>query len=141
MNEMRVLFQQLVSPELKQLSELVSLRGGVKALRGNEKTFLELERVVAHASSQSSVSLEVHTLRNDIFEDPTVAAESNWKVFSRKFDAQRNQIVNKLTLVVRQESDRVIREVQGIAHERIRDRVCFLYLTTSLNSNYHMVLW
>jgi hypothetical protein len=40
--------------------------------------------------------------------------------------ANKNQIVHELTLVVQRESDRVIRELKGSAHERIRDRVRFL---------------
>ena len=65
-------------------------------------------------------------LKRDIFEDPNAAAEKNWTVFSRKFEAQKNQIIDELTLVVQRESDRVVRELKGSAHERIRDRVRFL---------------
>jgi hypothetical protein len=46
-------------------------------------------------------------------------------VFSRKCEAQKNQIVDELTLVVQRESDRVVREQKGKAQERIRDTVGF----------------
>jgi hypothetical protein len=139
MEAMKALFQQLVSPEQKRLSELVADKGGLKVLRDNDKMLLDLEKAASKSSSQSGVdghrehqailndsNLKVNNLRNDILEDPDVAAEKNWTVFSRKFEVQKNQIIDRLTLVVERESDRVIREVQGSAHERIRDRVSFL---------------
>ena len=49
--------------------------------------------------------------------------EKNWAIFSRKFEAQKNQIVDELLLIVQRESDRVIEELKGKAHEHIRDRV------------------
>ena len=139
MNVMRSLFQQLVSPEQKRLSELVAEKGGTRALRNNDKVLLDLEKSVSKSSSQDSVEghrtrqpklgdgdHEVDNLRNDIFEDPNTASERNWIVFARKFEAQKNQIIDKLTLVIQREGDRVIREVRGIAHDRIRDRVSFV---------------
>jgi hypothetical protein len=153
MNEMKALFQQLVSPEQKQLSDLVAKKGGVKALRGNERAFLDLEKYVSNRSGQAGLEglrtrqeklgdadPEVENLRNEIFEDPNAAADNNWRVFSRKFDAQRNQIIDKLTLVVQRESDRVIREVQGSAHERIRDRVRF-FSVTAWSTYYHHLMF
>jgi len=133
---MRALFQQLVSPEQKRLSELVAKKGGFQVLRDNDKVLLDLEATANESSRQPSVEGpqgKVHTshskaenLRNDILEDPDAAVEKNWTVFSRKFEVQKNQIIDKLTLVVQRESDRVIREVKGSSHERIRDRVGFV---------------
>jgi hypothetical protein len=133
---MKALFEQLVSPEQKQLSDLVNANGGVKVLRNNDKMLLDLEKTASKASSSQSVEglrtrqaksgdadLKVDNLREDILEDPNAAAERNWVVFSRKFEAQKNQIIDELTLVVQRESDRVVRELKGKAHERIRDRV------------------
>jgi len=133
---MKTLFQQLVSPEQKQLSELVAARGGLKVLRDNDKTLLELERTAGKVSSalkaevgrarreqSKDTTLSADDLRRDVLEDPTVAVEKNLTVFSRKFEAQKNQIVDELTLVVKRESDRVIKEVKGGPHERILDRV------------------
>jgi hypothetical protein len=133
MNEIRTLFKQLVSPEQKRLSELVEEKGGVKAFMGNERAFLDLENAVRNDSSQHSTSqakpgdalLDVESLKKDILEDPKAAAEKNWTVFNRKFEAQKNQIIDKLALIVRREGDRIIREVHGSAHERIRDQVSF----------------
>jgi len=133
---MKTLFQQLVSPEQKQLSELVAARGGLKVLKDNDKTLLELEKTAEKVSSvpkaevgrargeqSKDTSLSADDLRRDVLEDPTVAVEKNLTVFSRKFEAQKNQIVDELTLVVKRESDRVIKEVKGGPHERILDRV------------------
>ena len=132
---MKTLFQQLVSPEQKQLSVLVATRGGLKVLKDNDKTLLELERTAEKVSSApkaevrarreqpKGTTLSADDLRRDVLEDPTVAVEKNLTVFSRKFEAQKNQIVDELTLVVKRESDRVIQEVKGGPHERILDRV------------------
>jgi hypothetical protein len=149
MNAMKVLFEQLVSPEQKQLSELVAEKGGYKVLRDNDKILLNLEATASKSSCQPTVDghrthqikfndsdLKVDSLRNDVLEDPDAAVEKNWTVFSRKFEVQKNQIIDKLTHVVERESDRVIREVQGSAHERIRDRVGFISLSPCSTSNY-----
>ena len=65
-------------------------------------------------------------LRKDIFEDPDAATEKNRIVFFRKFEVQKRQIIDELTLVVTRESDRVIQVVKGGPHERILDRVSIL---------------
>jgi hypothetical protein len=141
MNAMKALFQELVSPEQKRLSELVAEKGGLRALRNNDyEALIELEKSVSETSGQPNVErhrtrpsqakrsdakleFDKPRLKNDIFEDPNVAEENNWTVFSRKFEAQKNQVIHELTLVVQRESDRVIRELKGSSHERIRDRV------------------
>ena len=137
MNSMKALFEQLVSPEQKQLSDLVKAKGGLKVLQ-NDKMLLDLEKTASKASGSASVEgprtrqakpgdadLEADNLKEDILEEPNAAAEKNWVLFSRKFEAQKNQIIDELTLVVQHESDRVIQELKGKAHERIRDRVSF----------------
>jgi hypothetical protein len=146
MNVMKALFEQLVSPEQKQLADLVNAKGGIKVLRNTDKMLLDLEKTASKASSLSSVEgyrtrqakpgdadLEADNLKEDILEDPNAAAEKNWVVFSRKFEAQKNQIIDELTLVVQRESDRVVRELKGKAHERIRDRVGFSLLAVLLS--------
>jgi hypothetical protein len=149
MNAMKALFEQLVSPEQEVLSKLVIAKGGVKVLRNNEKMLFDLEKTASKASSSPSVEghrtrqakpgdadLKVDNLKEDIFEDPNDAADKNWAAFSRKFEAQKNQIVDELSLVVQRESDRVVRELQGKAHERIRDRVGFSLLAALLGLNH-----
>lgn len=132
-----VMFQQLVSPEQKELSALVTANGGVKALRNNEKALLSLEETVSKASSTSLASAEGHRaprskardarhaedLQNAIFEEPGAAVEKNRAVFFRKFQAQMNQIVHELTPVIKRETDRVIQVMIGGPHERLLDRV------------------
>ncbi|KAI0298350.1 hypothetical protein B0F90DRAFT_1669084 [Multifurca ochricompacta] len=135
MNVMMAMFQQLASPEQKQLSELVAKKGGPKALRGNDKILLYLEEAASKAPGASSTeghhvtrakpsdaNPNADDLRNEIFEDPDVSVEKNQTVFFRKFEIQKRQIIDELTLVVKRESDRVIQEVKGGPHERILDR-------------------
>jgi hypothetical protein len=130
------MFEQLVSPEQKQLAMTVAANGGVKALRNNDKMLLALEKTASKAASASSAeghraayaktsdtNQNADDLRTEIFEDPDHAVEKNQTVFFRKFEAQKRQIIDELTLVVKRESDRVIQEIKGGPHERIRDRV------------------
>ncbi|KAH9045946.1 hypothetical protein EDB84DRAFT_1633013 [Lactarius hengduanensis] len=135
MNVMMAMFQQLVGPEQKSLAELVAAKGGVKALRNNDKVLLSLEQTASKApsapsseghrmnrSKPSDANTNADDLRKDIFEDPDAAADKNRTVFFRKFEVQKRQIIDELTLVVTRESDRVIQVVKGGPHERILDR-------------------
>jgi hypothetical protein len=134
---MKVLFEQLVSPEQKQLAATVAAKGGVKTLRNNDKMLLELEKTTNKASSTPSAeghraawakpgdaNPSADDLRTDIFEDPEAAVAKNQAVYFRKFEAQKRQIIDELTFVVKRESDRVIQEMKGGPHKRILDRVC-----------------
>ena len=136
MDVMIAMFRQLVSPEQKQISELVAKMGGVSALRNNHKMLLFLEETASKVSNTPSAEghraprakpmdakPNADDIKNDIFEDPNAAAEKNQTVFFRKFEAQKNQIVNELTLAVKREGDRVIQEVKGGPHDRIIDPV------------------
>ena len=137
MDIMMVMFQELVNPEQKELSALVTAKGGVKALRNDDKVLRSLEEAANKASSTSSAeghraphakaNDEKHAedIKTDIFEDPGAAVEKNLTVFFRKFEAQKNQIA-ELTLVIKRETDRVIQEVNGGPHERLLDRVSSL---------------
>jgi hypothetical protein len=139
MNDMKTLFQELVSTEQKRLMRALEEKGGVDGLRNNDnlRALVEEETSLGKPSSQpkvkrSDVDLDADNLRNDIFEPPNAAIDSNWRQFTRKFEAQKNQIITELTHVVQHENDRVIREVHGNAHERIRDQVGFQLLACRL---------
>ena len=134
------MFEQFVSPEQKQLAATVAANGGVKALRSNDEMLLELERPASKATCAPSAEKELaprakpgaansnaDILRKDIFEDPDAAVARNQTVYFRKFEVQKRQIIDELTLVVKRESDRVIQEIKGGPHERIRDRVRAFY--------------
>ena len=140
MDVLKAMFEQLVSPEQKQLSATVAAKGGVKALRNNDKMLLELDRKVSGAPSASSAeghraprskpgdtNQNADDLRAEIFEDPDAAVEKNQTVYFRKFEAQKRQIIDELTFVVKRESDRVIQEIKAGPHERILDRVRALH--------------
>ena len=134
---MKALFEELSSPEQKRLSELIAVKGGIKVLKDDDNVFLELEKAEDKTASgepkvevgrtcrehpqDADITASAEDPRRDIFEDPNAAVEKNLIVFSRKFEAQKNQIIDELTLVVRRESDRVIQEVKGGPHERILD--------------------
>ena len=140
MDALKAMFEQLVSPEQKELAATVAANGGVTALRNNDKMLLGLERTASKAPGAPSAeghrspwakpgdrSQDADDLKMDIFEDPDAAVEKNQAVYFRKFEAQKRQIIDELTFVVKRESDRVIQEMKGGPHERIRDRVCVSY--------------
>ena len=123
---MMVVFQQLVSPEQKQISALVDEMGGVSALRNNDKMLLYLDETVSKVSStlgaegrrarrenSTDAKPSADNIVNEIFEDPDAAAEKNQIVFFHKFEAQKNQIIQELSLVVEREGDRIIRETRS----------------------------
>ena len=126
MDVMMVVFQQLVSPEQKQISALVDEMGGVSALRNNDKMLLYLDETLSKASStlgaegcraprenSTDAKPSADNIVNEIFEDPDAAAEKNQIVFFHKFEAQKNQIIQELSLVVEREGDRIIRETRS----------------------------
>ena len=138
---MIAIFQQLVGPKQKQLSELLGENGGVKVLRNDDKLLLSLEEAASKVSGALSAdglraqggkttaaNRNANDLRKDIFEEPDAAAEKNQALFLRKFEVQKRQIVDELTLVIKRGNDRVIQEVKGGPHERILDRVSVLLL-------------
>jgi len=105
MNVMKVLFQELVSPEQKRLSELVVAEGRGKVLKDDDKALLELEKAAGKASglpkaevgharrekpNDSDTNLAADNLRRDIFEHPNVAVERNLVVFSHEFEAEKS---------------------------------------------------
>ena len=140
MDILKAMFEQLVSPEQRQLAATVVANGGVKALRNNDKMLLSLEKTASKDpiapgdeehralwAKPGDGSQNADDLRTDLFEDPEAAVEKNQAVYFRKFEAQKRQIIDELTFVVQRESDRVIQELKTGPHERIRDRVCASY--------------
>ncbi|KAH9034700.1 hypothetical protein EDB85DRAFT_2220184 [Lactarius pseudohatsudake] len=139
-NVLTAMFEQLVSPEEKRLNELVRAKGGPKEALRNDKELLSLEKEASKASSApgsewlrvtvtrekpsdaNTNANDLNDLRKDIVEDPDIAVKKNENVHSRKFAAQMSQITVDVTSVVKQESDRVIQEMKGGPHDRIRDR-------------------
>jgi hypothetical protein len=133
---LKAVFEQLISPEQKQVMATVLEHGGVMALRNNDKTLLE----IAKTSSKAPPSADGHQalsswekpndakanaddLRADIFEEPDAAVEKNKTMYLRKFEEQKLQIT-ELKSVIERQGDRLIEEMNRGPHQRIRDRVC-----------------
>ena len=155
MSVLKTMFEQLISPEQRRLAATVDENGGVKALRNNDKMLLELEKTSSMALSApgaegrralwakpSNADPDADELRTDIFEDPDAAVEKNKAVYFRKFEMQELQIIdelrsdmqretdraiNDLTFVVHREGDHVINELKNGPHNRIRDRVSYVF--------------
>ena len=137
MNDLKYIFPQLASTEENRLSVLVRASeknpqddNDIEWFVGQEKSVMgkanaKTEGGLPHREKRKDLE---DNPRKDIFEDPNTAAEKNLAVFSRKFEEQKTQILNEVTRIVERVGDRVVREVNGRAHERIRDGVRFLHL-------------
>ncbi|KAI9464114.1 hypothetical protein BJY52DRAFT_887425 [Lactarius psammicola] len=122
---LKSMFEQLVSPEQKQLAATVAANGGVNALKNNDKMLLELVKTASKTPSAPWANPNTDDLRMDILENPDAAVEMNQAMYYRKFEAQKCHIVDELAFVVKRENDRVIQEMKGGPHERIRDRTIY----------------
>jgi len=131
-----------VSAEEKRFLDHVQANGGVNAFRDDNKKLLDLEKFVSQETSAKSEGGRAlrekpkdtdDEITKDIFEDPDNATVKNWGVFSRKFEVQKNQIIEAITHEVERASDRVIKELKSGAHERILDQVRFF---VSIYSSY-----
>ena len=129
---MSQLFQEFATPEQKKLAVMVEEMGGAAALE-NEQGMKEL----AHAEFAFVVPtgwdtkhggarpFDVVELRHEIKGNPDEAIEQNAKIFNRKFDLQRRQIVEveDIAHAVNREGDRIISAVTAGPHDRIVDQV------------------
>ena len=120
------MFQKLLPPEQKKLTDLVEKKGGNTVL-DDEDTMEELAAVEASLSPtsgrQSRGQFDLAELRHEIRDDPTDAIERNAELFNRIFDVQRRQIEEEIARVSRREGDRVISAVTAGPHDRIVDPV------------------
>ncbi|KAI0265555.1 hypothetical protein BC834DRAFT_987866 [Gloeopeniophorella convolvens] len=123
--------QQFVSPEQRQLTEVVAARGGVKAFRDDDKALRSLRPCSpAHPGVPPPVTAHVgrdHRLVaggavGGAVRGSAECDERNLVVFTRKFEVQKRQIIDELTFVVKRESDRIVQEVKTGPHDRVRDQ-------------------
>ncbi|KAI0042039.1 hypothetical protein FA95DRAFT_1500564 [Auriscalpium vulgare] len=119
------IFESLVSKEQKAIANIVAANGGAKVVRNNDKLLAALDNAVARAEDteiRSTGPAALDELRDDLMDDPETAVAKNMAIFSRKFEVQKRQIVDEITLVVQRETDRIIKEVRMGAHDRIIDK-------------------
>ena len=107
--------------------------GGAKAFRDDNKKVFDLQNIASMApGAKVEGGCAYREMFLGLFEDPGAAADKNWDAFSRKFEAQKNQIIEEISHAVERVSDRVIEGLKSGVHERIRDQVRFrmpLYLS------------
>jgi hypothetical protein len=138
-------FQSFMPPEEKEIGRLVALKGGSKACREDDKLLRELNdfeqkmrsptgggsrpghKAGGQPSDFDDLKDDPHVnfddLKHDVQVDPDVAIENNMSVFSRKFEVQKQQILDELVHVVVREGDRVINRAPASPHETIIDPV------------------
>lgn len=134
-NMMMEMFQNLASPEERQLTKAVSKLGGSRAIHANGKLLRQLSNeeldgslstnAVGTKAGRKRYSLE--DLREDLRADPEEIIKNNLVLFSRKFEIQQNRILEELNMAVKREGDRVIQTIVAGPHDRIFDPVSGLF--------------
>ncbi|KAI0056627.1 hypothetical protein BV25DRAFT_1864510 [Artomyces pyxidatus] len=122
---MMAVFQKLVSREHQAVLDIVDAKGGIVVVRDDDELRQEVDAQAAKAIGRESLRSPTYgfdELKDELSDDPDTAIQKNMAPFSRKFEVQKRQIVDALTLVVRRESDRIIEEVKRGAHDRILDK-------------------
>ncbi|EIW63446.1 uncharacterized protein TRAVEDRAFT_112584, partial [Trametes versicolor FP-101664 SS1] len=124
------MFAALVSPEQRQLGEIVRSRGGPAAVVADDHTLEDLMRAKVsndghevggpeHARQQSD---SLDALKADLFDSPESAVRRNFELFQRKFAMQQRELADETHGVIVHESDRVIDAVLSGPHDKIKDR-------------------
>lgn len=115
---------------------MVQAKGGIKVVCNDDKLLKEVDAQAEKSlnrrldSRQKSGPDDLKQLKHDLSDDPDTAMQKNMVVFLRKFEVQRQQIVDELMVVVDRATDRIIKEVRNGAHERILDQVSdFVFLS------------
>ncbi|KAJ6499432.1 hypothetical protein C8R45DRAFT_115543 [Mycena sanguinolenta] len=130
MNQMLAMFASFVAPEHKEMMRMVEQKGGPQACQDNDKILKELSDLEAKSTSAGTATRSsksapktsaLEELKDDLMVDPESAMDANLTVFSRKFEMQKQQIVDELTKVVEREGDRVISAVTAGPHDKIVD--------------------
>ncbi|KAI0360921.1 hypothetical protein OH77DRAFT_1418971 [Trametes cingulata] len=123
------LFSSLVTPEQRELGELVRSKGGPTAVMVDNKSLDELMKVKLSAAEreagaghlrQQSDSLEA--LKAELFDSPDAAIRRNFELFERKFTMQQRELADEMRGVVEHETDRVIEAIMSGPHDKIKDR-------------------
>ena len=119
------MFQKLLPPEQKKLTDLVEKKG--------RSTILEDEDAMRDLAAKASPSptsgrhstgqFNLAELQHEIRDDPASAIEKNAESFNRLFDVQLQKIEDRIALVSRREGDRVISAMTAGPHDRIVDPV------------------
>ena len=144
MEVMLQMFQKLLTPEQKELADLVEKRGG-NAILDDEHAMRELsaaEASLAPASGRhENDRFDLAEIQHEIRDDPTDAIQKNAEFFNRKFDMQRRQIEEDVARAVRREGDRIITAVTAGPHDRIVDPVGLTFtLPITSKSTSHVCL-
>jgi hypothetical protein len=134
MEAMMQMFQNLVSPEQREVAAFIKAKGGDACLQSEEglKELMEYEdRLVTSAHPEKSshfqannIAEELMELRREVDEQPDEAIEKNGDLFARKFDMQQRQAEEETARSVGREGDRDVSASAGLGpHEKILDPV------------------
>jgi hypothetical protein len=123
---MGLAFKKLLSRDEEDLAALVERNGGWEGIRAND-TLLEKivkkyksgsTRIGPQMDDKSSVTLE--DLQHALTRSAEDVVRENNIAFQNKYEGTMLMIQNS----IKQEGDRIIKELNSGPHERIEDRVC-----------------
>ena len=129
MDIVRQLFKEFATPEQQMLTAMVESMGGDAALENQQaiERLIREESALTASSGPEGRPLNFIELRQEIKCDPEESIKQNAELFDRKFELQRRQIEEDITLAVNQERDRIISTVTAGPHDRIVDLVCLRF--------------
>lgn len=137
MEAMRESFKTMMSPFMRELDQRIRNQGTVEEILKNDGFLRELN---AYENNPQSLGIssrdelkpgrsnpdannDYKDLKKELLEEPAKAIAKNAEVFRRKFEMQKQEIVDEVEKVVIRESDRIIQSVMAGPHEKILDRV------------------
>lgn len=126
------LFRDLTTSSEKKLTARVEGMGGKAAVLDDDQkmeTVVEEGYVLLDEDPESQrdrgVPFNYVEIRQEIKADPEEAIEKNAESFNRKFEMQKEQIVNEITRALSQETNRIISSAKAGPgpHDRVVDQV------------------
>ncbi|KAJ7639351.1 hypothetical protein FB45DRAFT_1024083 [Roridomyces roridus] len=136
MDMMMKMFQNFMSPDQAEMARLVEQRGGLDAVKDNDKMLQELSDIgdkAAGGGAQTQLvgakgsanannkAAGLEGLRDELNTDPDAAIQKNATAFDRKFAVQTRQIVEEVSKEMARQGDRIISAITAGPHDKILD--------------------
>jgi hypothetical protein len=151
---MLLLFRTLDSPHEQELMKIVATNDGSKACLSNDAVLKELmmlrsgkdvanPTVGRRENFGAAERFALVQMKKELEEDEEKSLEKNMRLFERKLEVQKKQLVKEIENIVIREGDRVISALSG-PHEHIIDSVSsyfefqHYYLALLLGPAYHL---
>ena len=135
MDALLAYFHTVSSSESQDIVARIKDKAGVETVLENERLLRELvdgnggfSGDAVEVRGRRGVTFDVEELKSELREDIESTTEKNAQTFSRKFEMQRNQIMDQLSTVACSERGRFVDAVTSGLHDRIVDPVRQFYI-------------